>query len=97
MGGRRVRVRVLSSRAEGRVRGEYGFSSLVKQNKKGKICFVIYIAGFFFKFFSVMKCLRSKKRLNSLITTTRAHGKISACEIFLDEVLIWRELSYLLL
>ena len=23
----------------------------MKQNKKGKICFVIYIAGFFFKFF----------------------------------------------
>ena len=32
-----------------RVRGEYGFSSLVKQNKKAEICFVIYIAGFFFK------------------------------------------------
>ena len=31
------------------VRGVYGFSSLVKQNKKAKICFVIYIAGFFFK------------------------------------------------
>ena len=31
-----------------RVRGEYGFSSLLKQNKKTKICFVIYIAGFFF-------------------------------------------------
>ena len=28
-----------------RVRGVYGFSSLVKQNKKAKICFVIYIAG----------------------------------------------------
>ena len=40
----------MSSRAEGKekVRGEYGFSSLVKQNKKAKICFVIYIAGFFF-------------------------------------------------
>ena len=33
------------------IRGVYGFSSLVKQNKKAKICFVIYIAGFFFKFF----------------------------------------------
>ena len=31
-----------------KVRGLYGFSSLVKQNKKAKICFVIYIAGFFF-------------------------------------------------
>jgi hypothetical protein len=29
--------------------GEYRVSSLVKQNKKAKICFVIYIAGFFFK------------------------------------------------
>jgi hypothetical protein len=29
--------------------GEYGFSSLMKQNKKGKIYFVIYIAGFFLK------------------------------------------------
>ncbi len=32
-----------------KVRGVYRFSSLVKQNKKGKIYFVIYIAGFFFK------------------------------------------------
>ena len=28
-----------------RVRGEYGFSSLVKQNKRAKIGFVIYIAA----------------------------------------------------
>ena len=34
MGGRREKVR-----------GVYRFSSLVKQNKKAKICFVIYIAG----------------------------------------------------
>ena len=26
------------------IRGEYGFSSVMKQNKKAKICFVIYIA-----------------------------------------------------
>jgi hypothetical protein len=31
------------------------FSSLMKQQKGGKICFVIYIAGFFFKKNSVMK------------------------------------------
>jgi hypothetical protein len=31
-----------------RERAEYRFSSLMKQNKKAKICFVIYIAGFFF-------------------------------------------------
>ena len=41
-------VKGLSSRAEGRervVRGEYRFSSLLKQNKKGKNCFVICFAG----------------------------------------------------
>jgi hypothetical protein len=27
------------------IRGVYGFSSLMKQNKKAKICFVIHIAG----------------------------------------------------
>ena len=54
-----------------RVRGEYRFSSLLKQNKKAKICFVIYIAGFFFKIFYVMKCLRSKKRLNGADYTTK--------------------------
>jgi hypothetical protein len=32
-----------------------GFSSLMKQEKKGKIYFVIYIAGFFFLKKSVMK------------------------------------------
>ncbi len=48
----------------------YGFSSLMKQNKKAKICFVIYIAGFFFKIFPIMKCLRSKKRQKSPVTTT---------------------------
>ncbi len=31
-----------------KVRGVYGFSSLMKQKKRGKICFVIHIAGFFF-------------------------------------------------
>ena len=43
-------VKGLSSRAEVRenVRGEHRFSSLMKQNKKAKICFVIYIAGFLF-------------------------------------------------
>jgi hypothetical protein len=50
---RRVRVLIesltlLSQRLNARPGGEYGFSSLMKQNKKGKICFVIYIAGFFF-------------------------------------------------
>ena len=44
------------------VRGEYGFSSLVKQNKQAKICFVIYIAGFFFlKFFCYEVFAKQKK------------------------------------
>jgi hypothetical protein len=54
IGGRREKVRGgvkgLSSHAEVRdkVRGGCGFSSLMKQQKKAKICFFIYIAGFFF-------------------------------------------------
>jgi hypothetical protein len=61
----------LSSRAEygfdsvrarkGGRRGVYGFSSLVKQNKKAEICFVIYIAGFFFlKFFCYEVIVKQK-------------------------------------
>ncbi len=54
IGGRREKeggVKGLSSRAgvRDKVRGDCRFSSLVKQNKKAKICFVIHIAGFFFK------------------------------------------------
>ena len=70
-----------------KVRGEYGFSSLVKQNKKGKIC---ASPDFFFKIFSVMKCLRSKKRksaplittfgvLHSKIDTQRSHFACGVC------------------
>jgi len=51
MGGRRVRVR-----------GEYGFSSLMKQNRKAEICFVIYIAGFFFKFFFCYEVFTKQKK-----------------------------------
>ena len=58
------------------VRGSKGFSSLMKQNKNAKIYFVIYIAGFFFLKFSVMKCLRSKKRLNAADYTTSARPYI---------------------
>jgi hypothetical protein len=36
------------------IRGVYRFSSLVKQNKKAKICFVIHIAGFFFYIYDVI-------------------------------------------
>ena len=43
--------------------GSMSLWSLWSKIKKGKICFVIYIAGFFFKFFYVMKCLRSKKKI----------------------------------
>jgi hypothetical protein len=44
MGGRCVRNGWIGGLRE-KVRGVYRFSSLVKQNKKAKICFVIYIAG----------------------------------------------------
>jgi hypothetical protein len=36
------------SRRRVRVRGVYRFSSLMKQNKKGKNCAVFCFAGFFF-------------------------------------------------
>jgi hypothetical protein len=43
------------------IRGEYRFSSRMKQNKKAKICFVIYIAGFFFlKFFCYEVIVKQK-------------------------------------
>jgi len=43
------------------VGGWDGFSSLVKQNKKAKICFVIYIAGFLFlKFFCYEVIVKQK-------------------------------------
>jgi flavoprotein len=47
----------------------------MKQKKKAKICFVIYIAGvFFFKKNSVMKCLRSKKKTERCrLYYSRAH------------------------
>ncbi len=44
-----------------KVRGEYRFCSLVKQNKKGKTCFVIYIAGFFLIFFYEVIAKQKKK------------------------------------
>ena len=62
-------VRVFSSRALGgegvrygrrvreRVRGECGFSSLVKQNKKGKKCAVFCFAGkkkYYFIYYAVI-------------------------------------------
>jgi len=42
-------VKGLSSRGwvKGKTRGGCGFSSLMKPKKKGKVCLVIYIAGFF--------------------------------------------------
>ena len=39
---------------KGGVKGVYGFSSLLKQNKKAKICFVICFAGNFFYYFIFM-------------------------------------------
>ena len=65
MGGRRERVR-----------GGYRFSSLVKQNKKAKIFFVIHIAGekkiLFYIYFVIVK----QKFVNGpLITTPPSKGK----------------------
>jgi hypothetical protein len=80
----------LSSRAERRerVREVYGFSSLVKQNKKAKICFVIYIAGFFFlKFFCYEVFAKQKKTeessnyyLHTHVYTVCTCGGMCACK-----------------
>ena len=57
----------MSSCAEGEglgmdVRGSKGFSSLMKQNKKAKIYFVIYIAGFFFLNFFCYEVFAKQKK-----------------------------------
>ena len=47
-GGRRLGASIgfeFARRMRDKVRGEYRVSSLMKQKKKAKICFVIYIAG----------------------------------------------------
>ena len=68
-------VKGLSSRAEVRVRvrGEYGFSSLVKQKKRLKFASSFTSPDFLLKQISVMKCLRSKKRLKSPDNTTHIY------------------------
>jgi hypothetical protein len=49
----------------------------MKQKKNGKnLIRHLHRRIFFFKCFSVMKCLRSKKRLNALITTTAAGTQV---------------------
>ena len=45
-----------------KVRGECRFSSLMKQNKKGNFYFIIYIAGFFFKFFLCYEVFAKQKK-----------------------------------
>ncbi len=61
MGGRCVRYGWIGGRRE-KVRGEYRFSSLVKQNKKAKICFVIHIAGERKLFFYIYVIVKQKKK-----------------------------------
>ena len=45
-----------------KVRGEYVVSSLMKQKKRGKICFVIHIAGFFFLNFFCYEVFAKQKK-----------------------------------
>ena len=62
----------------GGLRGGWdGFSSLVKQNKKAKICFVIYIPGFFFlNFFCYEVIVKQKiiKRSSNYYSTYPLHA-----------------------
>ena len=78
MCGRCVRYAWIGGLRE-KVRGVYRFSSLVKQNKKAKICFVIHIAGerkLFFYIYAVI--VKQKKK--ALLSTTRS-VKISDLEV----------------
>jgi hypothetical protein len=68
MGGRCARYGWIGGRRE-KVRGEYRFSSLVKQNKKAKICFVIHIAGERKLFFYIYAVIVKQKKKALLITT----------------------------
>ena len=52
-----------------KVRGVYRFSSLVKQNKKAKICFVIHIAGEKKLLFCIYAVIVKQKKKALLITT----------------------------
>ena len=74
----------LSSRAEVRekVRGEYGFSSLVKQNKKAEICFVIHIAGFFFFCYEVFAKQKKNERFRLYYLSLISACNISAIALF---------------
>jgi hypothetical protein len=58
MGGRRVRCMSWWG-----VRGEYGFSSLMKQNKKGKNCAVFCFAGKRKFVFYILRCDCEAKNL----------------------------------
>ncbi len=64
-----------------KVRGVYRFSSLVKQNKKAKICFVIYIAGERKIFFYICDVITSPEKEKALlITTSQVHVCARAAE-----------------
>ena len=59
-----------------KVRGVYRFSSLVKQNKKAKICFVIHIAGerkLFLYIYAVIVKPKKKSSANHYSSGTRCH------------------------
>ena len=63
-----------------KVRGEYRFSSLMKQKTGGEICFVIYIAGFFFlKIFCYeVFAKQKKKRCSTTVLHVSADRRVSA-------------------
>ena len=80
MGGRCVRYRWIGGWRE-KVRGVYRFSSLVKQNKKAKICFVIYIAGFFFKFFFCYEVIVKQKIYKRPSNYYSPHPSLTICPV----------------
>jgi hypothetical protein len=59
----------------------------VKQNKKGKIYFVIYIAGFFFKFFFCFEVFAKQKKKKE--SRNNYWRQILAIFWFLQELAGW--------
>ena len=69
------------------IRGVYRFSSLVKQNKKAKICFVIHIAGerklLFYIYAVIVKQIFYKRSTNyySRVVAVKVHAELFAAAL----------------
>ena len=78
MCGRCVRYAWIGGLRE-KVRGVYRFSSLVKQNKKAKICFVIHIAGKRFLYIYIYDVINGNFFINGPVTILACAGLVCVC------------------